>query len=263
MLILPVTDVNFQAYADNIAGDFFGKGVPLCDGIVKVAKENEFTPEEVKRLVEKTNTAASLHLLKTAKDRKATFSLANLEQVLQQVFPADNEPLAKSAAVYTGIPETRQNRKALGKVASKVEKSSRHAENHIDGFGALLTLSQELDGRRMSKIAQECTLQEKINSLCQFFIKRDPCQFRKFASDCQVLHGKKCQPVLDSIAGYLRVEPVKTASAGLIDDTAPEYGIMGEICTGLESLVKLEAEIGHLEKLSSDIWEGAKKMVLP
>lgn len=263
MLILPVTDVNFQAYADNIAGDFFGKGIPLCDGIVKVAKENEFTPEEVKRLVEKTNTAASLHLLKTAKDRKATFSLANLEQVLQQVFPADNEPLAKSASVYTGIPETRQNRKALSKTASEVEKSDKQPEKNIDGFGALLTLNQELDGRRMSKIAQECVLQEKVNSLCQLFIKRDSGQFQKFASDCQALYGKKCQPVLEGIAGYLRVNLVKTASVGLIDDTAPEYGLMGEICTGLEALVKLGAEIGHLEKLSSGIWEGAKKMVRP
>lgn len=119
MLILPVTEVNFQAYADNIAGDFFGNGTPLADGIVKVAKDMEFTPEEVKRLVEKTNTAASLHLLKSASDRKATFTLAKLEQVLQRVFPVDEEPLAKTASVYTGIPETRAVAKNFVKAAAE------------------------------------------------------------------------------------------------------------------------------------------------
>lgn len=263
MLILPVTDVNFQAYADNIAGDFFGKGISLADGIVKIARENEFTPEEVKRLVEKTNTAASLHLLKTAKDRKATFSLANLEQVLQQVFPAGDEPLAKAASVYNGIPETGQTRAGMAKAASMADNPVAQEKKDIDGFRALLTINQELDGRWREKIARECSLQKQINSLCQRFIKRDAAQFQKFAADCVALYGDKCRPVLDGIAGYLRVGLVKTPSEGIIDDTAHEFGIMKEICSGLETLVKLGAEIGHLEKIGDGVWEGAKRCALP
>lgn len=261
MLILPVTEVNFQAYADNIAGDFFGNGTPLTDGIVKVAKDMDFTPEEVKRLVEKTNTAASLHLLKSASDRKATFTLAKLEQVLQRVFPADEEPLAKTASVYTGIPVTRTAAKNFIKAAAEEPARQPAACSDIDGFAALSTVNRELDDRRLEKIARECAVQDKIDSLCQLFIKRDISQFHKFASECAAIYGEKCFPVLGGIAGYLRVPLNKTAAAGLVDDTSSEFGMVREICDGLGRIIKLGEEIGHLEKLANGIWEGAKKTV--
>ncbi len=159
------------------------------------------------------------------------------------------------------MPETRQNCSGIAKAASEVKTPLTQAEKDIDGFGALLTINQEFDGRRLEKIAQECAIQKKINSLCQYFIKRDAGHFQKFAADCVALYGDKCQPVLDGIAGYLRVSLVKTASDGLIDDTASEFGVMKEICAGLETLVKLGSEICHLEKISAGIWEGAKKLV--
>lgn len=262
MLVLPVTEVNFQAYADNIAGDFFGNGTPLADGIVKAAKELEFTPEEVKRLVEKTNTAASLHLLKSASDRKATFTLANLEQVLQRVFPADGEPLAKAASVYTGIPATCIARRDFAKAAAEEPVQRREARRDIDGFAALSTINRELDARRLEKISREGAVQDRLNCLCQNFIKRDISQFQKFASECAALYGEKCLPVLDGIARYLRVPLNKTAAAGFVDDTASEFGMVREICDSLGRIIKLGEEIDHLEKLANGIWEGVKKTVL-
>lgn len=82
MLIMPTTTTDFQALADGIVNDFFSEHVPLADGIAKVAVAREFTPEEVTRLTEKTNMAASLFFLKTAADKKAQEVKAASEQVV-------------------------------------------------------------------------------------------------------------------------------------------------------------------------------------
>ena len=89
MLIMPTTTTDFQALADGIVDDFFRNDVALTDGIAKVAVDREFTPEEVTRLTEKTNTAASLYFLKTAEDKKGSFKLAELEDVLRRTHAGD------------------------------------------------------------------------------------------------------------------------------------------------------------------------------
>ena len=102
MLIMPTTATDFQALADGIVNDFFSGNIPLVDGIAKVALDHEFTPEEVTRLTEKTNMAASLFFLKTAADKKATFTLASVEDVLRKTHVSgDEDDTTKMASVST------------------------------------------------------------------------------------------------------------------------------------------------------------------
>lgn len=262
MLVMPVTDINFQAYAENIAGDFFSKGVPLSDGVVKVAREHDFTPEEVRRLVEKTNTTASIHLLKTAADRKATFTLANLELVLQRTHPAQIQDMEKVAA-YAGIPFTRK-KDNFSKAASD-QNTTQITETTIYYNRALATLDRELENRRLEKVALSNSTQKKINDLAREFITHNGQDFQKYASDCRELFGVRAVPVLDAIADYLRIPLEKKGQiAGnyIIDDTVPNIQTMAEICSGLTKLVKLGSEIEYLDKIRAGIIAGAKKVAL-
>lgn len=267
MLVMPVTDINFQAYAENIAADFFSKGVPLADGVIKIAKEHDFTPEEVKRLVEKTNTTASIHLLKTAEDRKATFTLANLDLVLQRTHPAEKQDMEK-AATYNGIPFTRK-KEGLSKGASQGQSSIKitpqTAETTIDYNRALATLERELEIRRLEKVALSNSTQKKIDDLAREFIVYNGPDFQKYAQECRELFGASAVPVLDALAGYLRVPLEKKAQVFekyIIDDTDSNIQTMAEICSGLKKLVKLGSEIEYLDKIHAGIIAGAKKVAL-
>ena len=259
MLIMPTTDVNFQALAENITNDFFSNGTPLADGIVKVAKEHEFTPEEVTRLVEKTNTAASIHLLKTAEDKKATFTLAQLELVLQQTHPASDTPIEKTASVYKGIPHTKKLRThaAMEKAASEAvtEKNANDYSEPVTIEQAVFTLNKAIDEKRMQKIALEQAVQDKIDYLASEFNTWHGPSFSKYASDCQAVYGNKCLPVLEGLAKYLRTTLEKTASDEIVDDRTELMQAMKTICNGLTDLVKLGSEIGDLEKKLGIVWK--------
>ena len=159
MLILPATDVNFQALAENIAADFFAKGTPLCAGIVKTAKEHSFTPEEVRRLVEKTNTAASIHLLKTAEDKKSSFTLAQPELVLRQTHPAAEQ--TEKTAAYHGLPI---KKKPMEKTASVVTYEP--ASTDIDAMQAVFAVRKAIDEKKLEKTLV-------IQRVDEFFLRLD------------------------------------------------------------------------------------------
>ena len=263
MLIMPTTDVNFQALAENITSDFFTNGIPLADGVVKTAKEHSFTPEEVTRLVEKTNTAASLHLLKTADDKKSVFTLAQPELVLQQTHPADTG-VEKTASVYTGIPNTRHKPKAVKQNFTKTaSEGSAPEDKDIDAAQAVFIVRKTLEERKLQKMAMEMAVQDKVDYLASEFNVWNGPDFKKFASDCMHVFGRKSVPVLEGLAEYLRLPMIKTAAdygvCRYIDDRTDHMKAMREICDGLGSLLKMGSEISELEHVLGTLWSGLKR----
>ncbi len=85
------TSVPFQELADKIARAFIEDGVDLEDGVVREAKARDLTPEEIKRLVEKSNTAASVLYLRSSGDKKGTFTLASVSGVLGKTHPDEED----------------------------------------------------------------------------------------------------------------------------------------------------------------------------
>ena len=253
MLIMPTTTTDFQALADGIVDDFFRNDVALTDGIAKVAVDREFTPEEVTRLTEKTNTAASLYFLKTAEDKKGSFKLAELEDVLRRTHaddepgngdtPAGQEKTAESGrnevsfAVYTGLP--------------------RREAPRFD-FAACFHSRQE-------KMAMELTVQDGIDFLASEFHVWNGPDFGKFAADSLAAYGDVAMPVLEGLAAYLHIpgdEIQKTAAdthQDYVDDTTLHMKVMEGICDGMSRIVKLSGEIGHLEQSLQDRWKEAKE----
>ena len=256
MLILPATNVNFQALAENIAADFFAKGTSLCAGIVKTAKEHSFTPEEVRRLVEKTNTAASIHLLKTAEDKKRSFTLAQPELVLRETHPAA-EQVEKTAA-YHGLPIHK-------KLPTTLEKTAAVAayQPQVDAMQAVFAVRKAIDEKKLEKTALELSVQDKIDYLASEFSKWRALSFTKFAADCTHCFGSTAQPVLNGLARYLNTTLEKTASepAGIVDDRTSHMQAMRSICAGLGTLVKLGNEITELEACLDNIWTSWKRAV--
>ena len=70
-------------------------GVPLTDGIVKVASENQLNAEQTARLVETVNQLAYLSGPHNSMDKTAEFPLANYEDVITAII---TPPLEKAAS---------------------------------------------------------------------------------------------------------------------------------------------------------------------
>ena len=238
MLIMPSTDIDFQALATNISTEFFRDGVSLNDGVVKVAQEMSLTPEEVRRLVEKTNTAASLHLLKTAENRKDTFVLAKTSEVLQSTHPVvDNAPAEKTASVYRGLPRKPVEAPQVKVAAADTSCDTQTVCQKGDSTRAIFALRKALDEKKLQKTALECKVQDKIDWLASEFntFSGGPA-FGKFAGECREAFGGLCEPVLSGLARYLHIDEQaleKEAAGRYVDDTTDHMQAMRTICSGL------------------------------
>lgn len=72
---------------------FVTDGTSLNDGIAKIASEENLNPEQIKRVVEASNTIAHLKLLESSKDRTFEFPVAKYESVLgKMVMPEGYTP---------------------------------------------------------------------------------------------------------------------------------------------------------------------------
>src|SRR6056297_3542826 len=81
-MFLQSNQKNFDKFAEDVVTDFLTQATPLSDAIVKLADTNMLKPEEVKRVVEKANTLATIRLIKTAQNGDLTFDLADPDKVL-------------------------------------------------------------------------------------------------------------------------------------------------------------------------------------
>ena len=278
MLIMPTTTTDFQALADGIVNDFFSEHVPLADGIAKVAVAREFTPEEVTRLTEKTNMAASLFFLKTAADKKATFTLASVEDVLRKTHVSGNEDdTTKTACVSTAWGQAQDSPyKGLPvKKGKEVDpqlifpcghsKTATSVREKNAALRDIFSLKKQLEELKQEKIAEELTVQDGIDFLAaEFHVWNGP-DFGKFASDSLIACGETARPVIDGLASYLRIpgheieKCAAEANGDHVDDTSPHMQVMAGICTGMRKIVKLADDIGMLEHSLAARWKAAKE----
>lgn len=244
MLIMPANAKNFQQMAATIANDFFTRGTTLEDGIVKAAEQFEMTPEEVKRLVEKTNTAASIQLLRSAENKKDSFDLAKFASVISRTHSTEPEAAAQPERAYSGLPNTRDVLpKQEEKTASEVPVSPEAS------FGAanLFALRQHIGALQQEKVAAELAVRDGIDWLLSEFSALHGPDFAKFASEASALYGTAASVVLPAMASYLNAQEgvEKLAEGTIVDDTTPVMRRMASVCEGLAKLAGIETSMAE------------------
>lgn len=71
--------------AKEVVGDFMQKGASLDEGIAKVAERDNLNTDEIKRLVEASNTLTWLKTVKPQMDKTAEFSVASYDGVMSKI----------------------------------------------------------------------------------------------------------------------------------------------------------------------------------
>ena len=82
--------------AAGAVAEFNCKGTPLNEGIMKIASENQFNPEQIKRLVEASNQIAYLSKMAEASDKTFEFKVADYDEIIDSFLTVD--PMLKQAS---------------------------------------------------------------------------------------------------------------------------------------------------------------------
>lgn len=260
MLVMPPSSKNFQTLADRIASDFFEKGISLEDGVVKVATAADMVPEEVKRLTEKSNTAASIRFLKSAEDKKASFTLADTQKVLARTHPVDSPVAEKTASAgRQELPTTRERASvSFEAIFPSIHRTEKRASAEKQAaVGDIFTLREAISRTKQEKLAAEVHIQEAIDSLAsEYSVWRGP-DFDKLASEAVAAYGNIVKPVLHGLAEYLQVPLTFKKCAGVIDDRTKHMQLMAYIRDNMQDLVKLDQKLAQLTDTLDHAWSKA------
>lgn len=263
MLILQPTSRNFSTLAASVVQSHLSGEGSLEDCIVKQADASDLCPEEVRRLVEKSNQATALQLLRTSENKKSVIKLATCEAVLARTHPRDDaRETEKTASVYTAIPAPQKKAVALARAFGlSAEKTAAHRPATIQGRHAtsgILAEHSAVDALKQKKMAMELRTQASITRLSERFVTQDAAVFSKFASEVMAVEGDAARPLLDHLAKYLRVPTIFAKHAGVVDDRTEAIRLAGGICSSLRELEKLGANIVQAEARLADAWRIAK-----
>ena len=105
------------------AADEFKHGTPLHTSIVKMARDNSMNPEQIKRLVESSNTTAFLNSFKekTGNDRMVEFDVADPSKVINEALSGSSESTPSSSSSSPTIS-----------ITISVDKANEGLHDHIE-----------------------------------------------------------------------------------------------------------------------------------
>ena len=217
-MILPTTNINFGSLADQATSTFFNNpGTTLKDEVIKIAKQNNLNPEEIKRLVEHTNISTTKKVLASVKDRRAEFEVVDSKEVLASTHEISStqpeDSMNKEASLVQDFSELVTAReKSFKKTSSILEQYKERFKKQASSEGTstdkailntFFSLKKEKSELELKKMASEILVKDTIDFLISEFSKYYPPDFNKFASESYTLFGNSVVPILNSIKDYL------------------------------------------------------------
>lgn len=273
MEILPKTNLDFDGLADSVAGRFFEDGTELNQGVIDVAEKLDLNPEEVRRLVEKTNTIATVKMLRSTRDKKSELNLADFDEVKKSTHPdgvdededvADEEKTASERRVFDSLPDTRNTDRYNDIFANYFDKyivtsektaSSEKPRNYLTEIFNYEKSIQELSRK---KTASELKIQDDLDFIISEFSRWNSPDFNKFANEAVTLHGNIATAPLTKIAEYLGEDNEFEEVSYVVDDGDRILEKIGSVIEGLTSIIEDNKQIEAAKKSLDDTWELAK-----
>lgn len=254
-LLLEPTKIDFPNLANKIITDYFSKSRSLQEGVIDTAKAKKLNPEEIKRLVEKTNTLAVVKMLQVSEDKKGTIPVVNYDAVLEITHPEKVEEDVVKIASEFSIPNTREKNRLFTKVAfPTLEKTASHKKKVLP---EIFKLETEVQKVTQEKVACEGAAQDGIDYIVSEFYKWKAPSFSKFASEAHSIVGEKCKFLLDKMAEYLSTK-VEYDDPSYVDDRDPLLQKFAGVINNLEKIATLEAKKKDLKEQLNTLWAEAK-----
>jgi hypothetical protein len=287
-MFLEQTQRNFDGLAEEAASNFFSKGTNLSDSIVTIAKREKLNPMEIQRLVEKSNTAATLKLLRISTDKKAEFEVAVYEDVIKKIYPEKKteSPVSKGNSEYeksspnskkevekvaseklsttksyseiygTSLPNTRKKLDKTANANIPTVPLTKIAEKKEPSMATkIFKLSKDIEETVQRKVACELKIQDNAERIISDFSMYNAPSFSKFANEVYTSLGNAAIPLLKGIADSLKEDTnFQKIASGYVDDTSKAFKMFKEAQESLVELVSLQKDITHKKQELSDYY---------
>jgi len=252
-MFLNSTQRDFDKMAEEVVSSLLEGKTPLKESIVKQANAKGLNPEEVKRLVEKSNTLATIQLIKSASDGSLEFNMASFEDVAKETHP-EGLPIEKEAQHSTPsqVPKT-----MLNTVKAKVDLSSFFKPHQVKiasepiNTRKIFQLKREIETLGRKKVAAELSFKKSADALVSEFSNLYSPDFSKFANESYTLLGDTALPLLEALAKDIRQPETFTKVAYIIDDIDNKpldmmkkaHSAITEVCSLITTICTKKAEM--------------------
>lgn len=254
---------DFDKLADEVVSSFLNDSVPISAGIVKVAARDELNPEEIKRLVEKSNTNAAIKLIKVSTEGSVEFDLADYSKILKETHSDSVDTPEESVTSETSTEKIAMintmdkedvfsivfPKKAVEKVASDPLTMNKVFKGKLRG---------EILGRK--KVALELKFKKCADTLLGEFNNLYAPDFQKFACEAYTLFGNTALPILEALASDVREPKEFSKVAYIIDDVSnKQLNLFKEAHTTLTDICSIIVEIADSKTEVKEAWSEIRR----
>lgn len=275
-----VTDELLDKTATLVVDRFFNEKVALTDGVVEAAKQGNYNPEQIKRLVEAVNNMTFLKKFNGAEegapDRMVEFETADSNAAIQRLLDAAKDVMSSMGA-GTGpsicCDPSHDHNEELGQDLPTSRPDAPPPLSPLEGEdispagepkirGTVMIMKLRKTASELQNKIYECRheLTDQFTKIASHFRKQSAEDFCSFEKDALCKWGSEAVPFLGALRQTLRLVPVVydvnalTKTARIIDSTTPDMKkfsellkMSDEIDTASKGLEKATAWLKELE----------------
>lgn len=220
-----MTEKVLEKWANEIADAYFNAGVTLNDSVTKMAQQEDLNPEQVRRLVEATNTATFLQKFNSmgctdaaAQDRVVEFETADPNVVINRMLETAKTAMVAAPAETSetphdleyGLPVTRRDPAPL---PEKTAADEAPPEPRIKRSVVILRLRTAAEQLKNAEYQARVQFTDTVQSLVSRFRRSNRAHFEEFEKDAFYHYGEDAAPHLQMLRGILR-KPAATYDLG-------------------------------------------------
>jgi hypothetical protein len=251
----PLTEPKLDQMAKEVVAGLTEGGVPLTDGVVKVAERENLGPEQIKRLVETTNNMTFLHKFNAAEpnaaDRMVEFEPADAQGAIQRMLDAAKDLMNATGPGESAdmpcpssmgdLPMTRPDApEPLPEAEPEVP-----GEPKVRGTVVIMKLRKTAELLKEKQYQARTALTDTFQKLATAFTKLYGPDFPAFEKDAFYHWGDSAVPHLTLLRRALN-QPVATydhgvmtKSARVVDTSTEEMRLFRQMMKHSEEIEKL------------------------
>lgn len=256
MVVLQPDD--YRRIVDQLAADYHEHGIPLNDGVYKVATEMGLNPHHTRQISWQLNTKVHLDLFeKKAEDKNIEFPVCDPDYILRRMYtPEAEQPLpvavAEKAAMdfYAGFESTEKTASDDDFTPFMLEAVEVSEKTAAARRGKLLRTLEKAASELDASIRIERELYvEGVYKLA--FDLRKGLDREEFEKDAFAFYGDKIVPVLNDLRSVYKYPVVETEKLAceydrLVDTRTAEMKALADVTKHFDVAVKLAHALKNL-----------------
>lgn len=259
MIILEQAD--YERIVGEVVDNYFA-GVPLNDGVYKVACDMGLNPNQIRQVVWATNTKAHMALFeKKAEDKMIDFPVADADYILRRMYtPEEHQPLSTVSAekvasdFFSPLNETEKVAEDFSPFVVEAEVSHKTAAARREK--TIRTLEKAASELEISVAMEREQYLEGVYKLA--FDLRKGIDRDEFEKDAFAFYGDSALHVLNDLRSVYNYPPLtqeKVASAveRVVDTNTREFKSLAHIKAHFDNALKFAHSLKHLNQKLGEI----------